>query len=74
MKKDKLKELFEANEIKNLHRTTGGLGGGSSSSNVSTNESCTEGDEGCCDSDSTSTTDHGEGGWYEGRDHVSQID
>lgn len=56
MKEDKLKELFEANEIKNLHQAKGGefcTTGGSED----TNNSYTAGDIGRCDTDTSQSVD-----------------
>ena len=58
MKKDKLKELFEANEITHSQLSKSTIGGTHvTNENVHTNGSCTLGDVGCCDSDNTSATD-----------------
>ena len=56
MKKDKLKELFEANEVKNLHHLVGGQGNDSKSSE-DTNTLHTSGDIGSCDTDTSVTYD-----------------
>ena len=56
MKKDKLKELFEANEITKLDNFAGGTGDGTQETNH-TNGLQTDGDIGNCDTDTSNNMD-----------------
>ena len=69
MKKDKLKELFEANELKKLGSIVGGLDDRSRET-FDTNNAYTEGDIGSCDTDTSNVYDTpfsgGKGTYYSG--------
>jgi hypothetical protein len=82
MKKDTLKAFFEKGNVTKLestHLVIGGAGpsgggGDSTSQNCATYGSCTSGDIGCCDNDTTKVSDPVDQPCGESRDGTNIVD